>query len=173
MKHTRTFRAFLTAALMAGLAGVASAQAMMASGKIASIDPGQSMIKLRTGLFATQEFKVESDTKITDGQQPLDLEQLQPGTKATVEYVQENGKRVAQSVTIESAGAAPAPAATEPSTAAPESAPATATPAEPATSGEPVSPEGSQAPAPAEPPAGGQAAPGGTSLESEQPQRGF
>ena len=86
------------------------------------VQPGASQGLVKTGLFATKEFVIQPDTKITDGRRSLDLEQLQPGAQATVEYMQEDGEHVAQSITVESAVAAPV-ASLEPQGAAP-SAPA-------------------------------------------------
>ncbi|MDP3722749.1 MAG: hypothetical protein Q8R91_04540 [Candidatus Omnitrophota bacterium] len=121
-KPIRLLMAAAAVALMAQASGRAEGPALMVSGKIASIDSQHNVLKLKTGLFATKEFVIQPDTKITDGRRSLDLEQLQPGAQATVEYMQEDGEHVAQSITVESAAAAPG-APLEPEGAVP-SAPA-------------------------------------------------
>ncbi|MBI3292449.1 MAG: hypothetical protein HYZ73_06535 [Elusimicrobia bacterium] len=90
----------LTAVGVLGVAGIVAAQSLMASGTIESVDPQQQRIALRTWLFFTKDFEVRPNARITDGQQPLQLRQLQPGDEASVEYVQQDGKRVAQAITI-------------------------------------------------------------------------
>lgn len=94
-----------------GVMGAVAAQSSMMSGKIASVDPQEQRIALRTWLFFTKDFEVRPSAQITDGQQPLQLRQLQPGDEASVEYVEQDGKRMAQAITInkkkEEAGAAP------------------------------------------------------------------
>ncbi|MBI4343037.1 MAG: hypothetical protein HY599_06690 [Candidatus Omnitrophica bacterium] len=84
---------------------MAAESSLMAFGKIASIDAQRDLVKLKTGLFSTQEFMIKPHTKISDGRQPVELEALRPGIEATVEYVQEDGKHVAKSITVGSAGA--------------------------------------------------------------------
>ena len=132
------------------LMGQAAGPALMASGKITSIDPQQKLLRLKTGLFTTREFVIEADTKITAGLKPISLEQLQLGVKAEVEYVQEGDKRVAQSINVESAEGgwmeSPAPERVQsPAPAAPQQmeAPAPGVP-EPAAS--PADPESLKSP---------------------------
>lgn len=152
MTHVRTSIGLLMAVALVGLlaavSGGAEGPLLMVSGKIASVDPNQNMVKLKTGLFATKEFVIEpGTTKITDGQQPLELGQLQPGAKATVEYVQgEEGTPVAQTITVELAAGGPeAPLPPE----APQA------PLGPAPSQDLSAPgESPEAPAPSQPPGG-------------------
>lgn len=92
----------LALTLMSYVNGMAQVGAMLtASGKIASVDPQQKIIRLKTGFLTTQKFVVENDTKITtNGQQPLDLEQIQPGAEATIQYLNQDGQQVAQAITV-------------------------------------------------------------------------
>ena len=101
------------------LMGQSSSPVLMASGKIVSIDPKEKAISLKSGL-TEHRFLVEADTKISDGQKPIKLEQLQPGTTATVEYVQERGKSVALSIKVESSAAETESPAKAPAPAGPE-----------------------------------------------------
>ena len=99
-------------------AGMETAQ--MVSGKISAIDPLQRIVRVKTGLFATKTFVIQPDTKISNGQNSLNLEQLHRGDRAVVEYMQQNGKQVAQTITVESGGIAPAAQpAIEPQAASP------------------------------------------------------
>jgi len=111
--------------------GMAGHTAMI-SGKIASVDVDKNLLTLKTGLYKRQQFTLEPGATISDGQRALELEELTPGTEVSVEFREENGKRIAQAVTVEPAareagaepaggtpsaepeGAAPAPAGEEP-----------------------------------------------------------
>jgi hypothetical protein len=157
--HKKLVSGVVGSALIAGTAlllmGQSVGPSLMASGKIASIDPQQKVLKLKTGLFTTREFMIEAETKISDGQQTIALEQLQPGAKAKVEYVQEGDKRVAQSVTVEGAVGVKPPEAkpAEPAQAQPSQPQPTEPQASPAPSWEPESqppagPESQQQPGP-------------------------
>lgn len=96
-------------ATVVGIAGHLSAQALMTSGKIASVDADQQRLKLKTGWFSSKEFEVDPNAQITDGQQSLELEQLQPGDKAMVEYTEEGGKQIAEAITVQKEGVQPQP----------------------------------------------------------------
>lgn len=109
MTQIRTWLGLAVVGVSLGLASQLGAQptgpALTISGKISSVDAQQNILRLEAGLLNIHEFVVEDDTTITDGQQPLELEQLQPEAKATVEYVQDGDKKVAQSITVERASA--------------------------------------------------------------------
>lgn len=111
---------------LASLVTAQSAGAMTASGKIASVDAQQQQLRLKTGLFNTQAFLINADTQITRGEEAVELEELQPGAEATVQYEEQAGQHVAHSIKVE-AGAAEAgssgAAAPEEAPAAPPSAP--------------------------------------------------
>lgn len=92
------------------LMGQAAGPSLMASGKIASVDPQQNVLKLKTGFFTTREFTVSPDARIQAGQESIKLHQLLPGAEATVEYVEQGDQHVAQAITLK-ADAAQSPAA--------------------------------------------------------------
>jgi len=87
-------------AAAAALAGAVAAQSMIATGKIVSVDSQQQVLKLKTGWFSTEEFRVTPEAEIFAGAESFELEQLQNGIEATVEYSEENGERVAQSIAL-------------------------------------------------------------------------
>ncbi len=150
-KMGNILRGFVVGLAVLGLAGVVGAQgeALIASGKIVSIDPQQQLIKLRTGLFSTKEFTMDRNVEISAGQQSLKLEQLQPGDKATVEYKEEGGERIAQAIKLEGAGAEPAPMAPATSQAPePQAAPESASPSFSSPEAPPSSPSAPESAAP-------------------------
>jgi hypothetical protein len=156
----------LTAVVLMGQASAPMTEKMAtASGTIASVDPRQKALTLQTD-FAMHEFAVESDTKISDGQKAVKLDQLQPGAEVTVEYAQIGEKLVARFITLDAAGrsAGAAPGGTSvPGTGAPPAAnirpPAAQPSAMPAAPAQPeASPAAGEAPAQG---TAGAAAPGG------------
>jgi hypothetical protein len=78
-----------------GVSSLASAQfaPSSVSGKIASVDPVQQRISLRTWLFFTRAFDVKSGAKISDGRRSLQLDELKPGAQATAEYTRRTAGR--------------------------------------------------------------------------------
>jgi hypothetical protein len=82
---------------------VGASKAPVISGTIASINPQQKTLTVDRGLLPDREFMVDAQTKITDGQRSLQLDQLQPNSPVTVQYVEEDGERTAQSITVKAA----------------------------------------------------------------------
>lgn len=123
---TRSKQLGMLAAIL-GLAVLAAqpswgAEPGMMSGRIASVQPTENKLVVKTGLFASQELIVDANATITDVQQnPVALDSLRPGEEVRVEYAEEGGKRVARSITVTSPRAAP-PAGAIPERAAEPSA---------------------------------------------------
>lgn len=101
-------------ALVASLAGAASAELATISGKIAAVDAQQHLLRVKTGLLTTQEFQISPDTKVSDGQRELNVGSLSLGDEVHVQYMEVDGRRMARQITLEPANAAGA-AAPEPS----------------------------------------------------------
>ena len=80
------------------------------SGKIASINPQQNMVKIKTGLFKRTEFVVNETSKISDasGAQAMRLEQLKPGDQVTVAFSNADGKRLVSTLQVNTASGQPA-----------------------------------------------------------------
>jgi len=90
------------AALEGNLGPSAASKLPVISGKIASIDPRQRTLMVQSELLPAKEFVVDAQTKITDGQRSLQLDQLQPNAEVTIQYAEENGRRKAHSITVNS-----------------------------------------------------------------------
>ncbi len=90
------------AALEGNVGPSAASKLPVISGKIASIDPRQRTLMVQSELLPAKEFVVDAQTKITDGQRPLQLEQLRPDAEVTIRYVEEEGRRKARSITVNS-----------------------------------------------------------------------
>ena len=101
-KSTRAGKRFLglAMAMVIGVAPPVFAEMLMASGKIVAIDAQQQRVKLKTGIFSTKEFAVAPHAQILAGQQFLALDQVHRGVRATVQYRQEHGQRIVDTMTI-------------------------------------------------------------------------
>lgn len=84
-----------------GSPGSSPASQGVLSGTIASVDPQHNLLKVKMGLFAQADIIVKESTKISDGAKEMTLQDLRPGDEVTVVYRDDvNGKRVAQSLTV-------------------------------------------------------------------------
>lgn len=90
-----------TSAGRAGWAQTGSANIpMIVSGRITSVDLKQNLVTLKIGFFATQTFAVDAEAKIIANERRLPLERLQPGADVLIEYLDEHGQHIAQSITV-------------------------------------------------------------------------
>lgn len=79
-----------------------SANSGILSGKIASIDTQQNLLKIKTGLFARYNFVVKETSRISDGNREMRLEDLKPGDEVSISFDSKDGKRVVSSMRVNS-----------------------------------------------------------------------
>lgn len=73
------------------------------SGRIASIDPQENLLTVRTGLFAKKSFIIGEASKISNGVKEMKLEDLKPGDVVNLSFDSEGGKQVVRSLIVGSA----------------------------------------------------------------------
>ncbi len=121
--HRVVIKPWVRLAVCAGLLGGGNAFAaldarsaggpMERSGRITMVDPRNGVI-----LVEQQEFRIDSQTAISDGQRQLTLEHLLPGQEVVVRYAPGDAHQpVAQSVIVTQPS--PSAATTSPSTSGP------------------------------------------------------
>lgn len=80
----------------------ASPNSGVLSGKITAIDPQQNLLKVKAGLFARYNFVVKETTQISDGNRQMKLEELKPGDEVSISFDSADGKRVINSMRVNS-----------------------------------------------------------------------
>ncbi|MBI4597462.1 MAG: hypothetical protein HY737_03575 [Candidatus Omnitrophica bacterium] len=93
----------------------ARSEGLIMSGTIASVNVEQRIMRLKTGVFSTEQFAIDADAKITDGERSLQLDHLTPGAKVTVRYTDKEGRRIAEAIIVNASNAPPQQPAVQPS----------------------------------------------------------
>ncbi len=71
-----------------------------ASGTVESVDVLSGKVVIKTSLLSSEEFSVKPHTMIMDGDAHMELAALQNGSKVKVNYIEQDGKNIAQAISL-------------------------------------------------------------------------